>query len=191
MPLPKNFTFYISGRHELKYLADRQINYFIGFNHPGWYEPYTPEDTFEHLGCIDRFYTFEVHDAFTPEHRRIGLKMPDQTLIEQIIIHAKIIKGHLDKGGQINLLTACAAGISRSTAACYIILCYLLGEWNEREALNLIENKRSVARPNPLMVKLADDCLKRGYKMVSPLRNHLDLREGSQEDSGEEKILLF
>jgi predicted protein tyrosine phosphatase len=182
MPLPKNFTFYISGRHELKYLADRQINYFIGFNHPGWYEPYTQYDVFEHLGYIENFLTLEVHDAFTPEHRKMGLLMPDQTLAEKIVYEAFKIKEKLDKGEQVNLLCGCAAGISRSTAACYIILCYLLGEWNEREALALIENKRSIARPNPLMVKLADDYLKRGYKTVGILKNHLDLRDGLNED---------
>ena len=182
--LPKNFTFHIGGRYDLKYFSDKQINYFIGFNHPGWSEPYTPEDLFEHLGYIDRFYTFEVHDAYTPAHIKMGLKIPDKILIEQIIIHAKIIKGHLDKGEQINLYVGCAAGISRSTAATYIILCYLLGEWHERDALALVENKRSIARPNPLMVKLADDLLGRNFKMVAPLKNHLDLEK-------DDDILLF
>jgi len=177
MPLPKNFTFHISGRHELKYLTDKNINYFIGFNHPGWSEPYTEYSVFEHLGYIENFITFEVHDAFTPEHRRMGLLMPDQTLAEKIVYEAFKIKEKLDRGEQVNLLCGCAAGKSRSTAACFIILCYLLGEWNEREALTLVENKRSIARPNPLMVKLADDYLNRGYKMVAPLRNHLDLEE--------------
>lgn len=184
--LPKNFTFYIGGRHDLKYFTNKGINYFIGFNHPGWSEPYTQEDIFEYFGYLGRFYTYEVHDAFTPEHIKMGLKMPDKILIEQIINHAKIIKGHLDRGEQINLYIGCAAGISRSTAATYIILCYLLGEWNEREALSLVENKRSIARPNPLMVKLADDLLKRGYKMVAPLKNHLDL--GGEKD---DDMLLF
>jgi len=182
MSLPKNFTFYISGRHELKYFTEKGINYFIGFNHPGWSEPYTEYDVFEHLGYIENFRVFEVHDAFTPEHAKMGLKMPDQALAEQIVYEAFKIKGRLDRGEQVNLLCGCAAGISRSTAAAYIILCYLLGEWNEREALALIENKRSIARPNPLMVKLADDYLKRGYKMMAPLKNHLDLGE-EKDDS--------
>lgn len=76
MPLPQNFAFYITGCHELKYFADKKINYFIGFNHPNWSEPYAQYDVFEHLGYIENFTNFEVHDAFTPEHRRMGLKMP-------------------------------------------------------------------------------------------------------------------
>jgi len=103
--------------------------------------------------------------------------MPDLELVKSIIGYAQDIKRKLELGERVNLAVMCAAGISRSTAACYIILCYLLGEWNEREALTLVENKRSIARPNPLMVKLADDYLDRGYKMVAPLRNHLDLEE--------------
>ena len=175
MPLPQNFTFYITGRSELEYFADKQINYFIGFNHPNWDEPYTPESVFEHLGYIEKFSTITVHDAYTEEHRRMGLKMPNEGMIAGIIMDAKEIKELLDKGEQVNLLCGCAAGISRSTAACYIILCYLLGEWNEREAFNLLVNKRMIAYPNPLMVKLADDMLKRGFKMVSSLKNYLDL----------------
>lgn len=184
MPLPHNFTFYISGRDELKYFADKDINYFIGFNHPGQLPEfgYSEESVFEHFGWIPDFCIFEVHDAFTPEHKHMGLKMPDKPLVEEIIRHAEIIKDRLNKGEQINLFSGCAAGISRSTAATYIILCVLLGEWNEREALGLIEQKRSIARPNPLMVSIADRILKRDYKMTGILKNHLDL-QGADKDS--------
>jgi predicted protein tyrosine phosphatase len=183
MPLPKNFTFYISGRHELKYLADKKINYFIGFNHPVQIEEerYSYENVSSILGEIEYFNTHEVHDVWTQEHKNTGYKMPDEKLIVEIINSAIVIMELLSRGEKINLLCACQAGKSRSTAACYIILCYLLGEWNEREALNLIENKRSIARPNVLMVKLADDLLKRRYKMLAPLKNHLDLGEENDD----------
>lgn len=187
MPLPHNFTFYISGRDDLKYFVDRKINYFIGFNHPNWSEPYTEEDVFEHLGYLENFYTFEVHDAFTKAHCEMGLKMPNVELIDDILKHAWKIKAKLDRGEEVSLLCGCAAGISRSTATCYIILCYLLGEWNEREALNLLVNKRPIARPNALMVKIADDLMKRGYKMVAPLHNALDLERETEDDG----LLLF
>lgn len=180
--LPNNFTFYICGRDELKYFTDKQINHFIGFNHPGWTESYNQYNVFEHLGYIEDFTTFEIHDAFTPEHKHIGLKMPDMNLIESIVYEGFKIKEKLNQGRQVNLLVCCAAGISRSTAATYIILCYLMGEWEERTALSLVENKRRDARPNPLMVKLADDYLKRGFKMVSPLKNHLDLGGEKNDD---------
>jgi len=184
MPLPNNFTFYISGRDELKYLADKNINYFIGFNHPGQIkkERYSYKGVSSVLGEIEYFNTHEVHDVWTQEHKKTGYKMPDQDLVAGIIDSAIIIEDRLEKGEKINLLCACQAGKSRSTAACYIILCYLLGEWNERDALALVENKRSIAGPNPLMVKLADVLMKRGYKMLAPLKNHLDIEGGEEED---------
>ena len=184
--LPKNFTFHIGGRHDLKYFTEKGINYFIGFNHPGWLEEYTQYNVFEHFGYVENFAIYEVHDAYTPEHAKMGLKMPTKELVACIIYDAFKIKEKLDKGEQVNLGVFCAAGISRSTAATYIILCYLLGEWNEREALSLVENKRSIARPNPLMVKIADDLLGRRYKMVAPLKNHLDI--GGEKD---DDCLLF
>jgi len=119
----------------------------------------------------------------------MGLKMPSIELMNDIVKHAEKIKAKLDRGEEVRLLCGCAAGVSRSTATCYIILCYLLGEWNEREALNLLVNKRPIARPNALMVKIADDLMGRKYKMVSPLHNSLDLERETEDDSG--SILLF
>jgi hypothetical protein len=46
MNIYKNFTFYIYGKDELKYLSDKNINYFIGFNHPGWVNKYSEEEVF-------------------------------------------------------------------------------------------------------------------------------------------------
>lgn len=114
--------------------------------------------------------------------------MPDQQLVKDIISDAIIIEDYLKQGEQINLLCGCAAGISRSTATAYIILCYLLGEWNEREALNLVKQERCEARPNALMVKLADSLLDRKYKMLSPLRNHLDVKWFDQQELGMEVL---
>ena len=193
MPLPHNFTFFIGGRHDLKYFSDRKINYFIGFNHPGWSEPYEKDEIVEKLGVSidnDNIHLFSVHDAFTKAHREMGLKMPSVELIDEILKHAWKIKAKLDKGEEVRAGYFCAAGISRSTATCYIILCYLLGEWNEREALNLLVNKRPIARPNPLMVKIADDLMGRKYKMVSPLHNSLDLERETDENNSTD-ILLF
>ena len=113
--------------------------------------------------------------------------MPDENLMKDILKQGEVIKKRLDRGENINILFGCAAGKSRSTAACYVILCYLLGEWNEREALNLLVNKRPIARPNALMVKIADDLMKRGYKMVAPLHNALDLERETEDDG----LLLF
>jgi hypothetical protein len=187
--LPNNFNFYIGGRYDIKYLRDKEINYFIGFTHPGNSEPYSPELVFEHLGYVSEFHLFSYHDAHSAAHKDMGLKMPDEELIKEIIRHGGIIKGKLKAGEQVNAAIMCQAGISRSTATAYIILCIILGEWNEREAWAYVLNKRDVARPNPLMVSIADSLLKRNFKMIAPLKNCVDFSRKDPDSNG--SCLLF
>jgi len=175
--LPDNFNFYICGRYELEKLKDKNINYFIGFNHPGQREPYTYDNVSAILGDIKHFTTHEVHDTFSESHRKAGYKMPDDNLINSIIDSAIEIENLLKDSENINLAVCCHAGISRSTAAAYIILCYLLGEWYEQDAKSLVLSRRDIAHPNPLMVKIADEQLARNWKMVAPWKNYLDLKD--------------
>ncbi len=188
--LPSNFTFHIAGRYELKYLVKKSINYFIGFNHPGQLESekYTYDNVSAILGEIKYFSTHEVHDAYNDKHIEMGCKMPDKVLIQEIINSAVAIKEMLNNGERIHLAVCCQAGISRSTATTYIILCYLLGEWNEREAFNYLMQSRDIARPNPLMVGLADKLMRRKGKMIAPIKNAVDFCRDRKDDDG---ILLF
>jgi predicted protein tyrosine phosphatase len=95
-------------------------------------------------------------------------------LVNNIIKIAKDIDSRLKNGEKVNCLFQCQEGISRSTAAAYIVLAYLMGEYNEREAKNLVLNKRDIARPNPLMVKMADELMGRKWKMIAPWQNCVD-----------------
>jgi hypothetical protein len=175
--LPFNFKFYICGRYELEKIKDKNINYFIGFNHPGQKEPYTYDNVSAILGDVKYFVTHEVHDTFIESHRKTGYKMPDVNLINSIIESGVVIESLLKKGKNINLAVCCYAGISCSTAAAYIILCYLLGEWYEQDAKSLVLSRRDIAKPNPLMVKIADEQLACNWKMVAPWKNYLDFKE--------------
>jgi predicted protein tyrosine phosphatase len=183
MPLPRNFTFYIAGYGEIKYLKDKNINWILGFTHPGNQSPVDLSP----LGEIEHTVIFNYHDAWAVHHP-LELKWPDKALVQNIIDEANKIKKALDNGEQVNLLCQCQAGISRSTATAYIILNVLLGEWNEREALNHLLNKRFIARPNPLMVKFADKILDRKYKMMAPIKQLISV--DPREENGED-ILLF
>ena len=102
---------------------------------------------------------------------------------------ANNIKKELARGKQVNVLFNCMAGISRSTAAAYIVLNVIMGEWSERAIWAEVLNKRPIARPNPLMVSTADDHLNRDGKMMTPLKNCLDFlrRDGDSNES----CLLF
>lgn len=65
------------------------------------------------------------------------------------------------------LLIHCAAGISRSTAAAFAILCKAMGPGREREALLEIRRIRNIAYPNRLMVAYADILLERDGAMLA------------------------
>lgn len=65
----------------------------------------------------------------------------------------------------------CAAGISRSTAAAYILECRHRDPGAEREALESIVQDNPFASPNRRMVELADDVMERDGAMVSALES--------------------
>ena len=63
------------------------------------------------------------------------------------------------------LLVHCYAGVSRSTASAYILLC-LHNPGREGEAARLLRTQAGHAIPNRRMVELADDLLGRGGRMI-------------------------
>jgi predicted protein tyrosine phosphatase len=65
----------------------------------------------------------------------------------------------LEPGAEI--LIHCWAGISRSTAVAYAILCQAAGPGREAECFNSILTVRPQAFPNALIVELADRILNR------------------------------
>ncbi|HSC60464.1 MAG TPA: protein-tyrosine phosphatase family protein [Rhizomicrobium sp.] len=64
------------------------------------------------------------------------------------------------------LLIHCWAGISRSTAAAYIILCDRFGPFREKEIAKSLRARAPHASPNPLLVELADKALGRNGRMI-------------------------
>ncbi|HEY7979051.1 MAG TPA: hypothetical protein VID67_12735 [Rhizomicrobium sp.] len=64
------------------------------------------------------------------------------------------------------MLIHCWAGISRSTAAAYIILCDRFGPFREKEIAKSLRARAPHASPNPLLVELADKALGRNGRMI-------------------------
>lgn len=64
------------------------------------------------------------------------------------------------------VLIHCEAGVSRSTAAALIIYACWLGPGLEHEAMERVIAQRPYAIPNRRMVKLADDLLQLGGRLV-------------------------
>ena len=67
------------------------------------------------------------------------------------------------------LLIHCWAGISRSMASAYTILCDRLGPGREIEIARGMRQRAPHAQPNRLLVQHADDALGRGGKMLLAL----------------------
>jgi predicted protein tyrosine phosphatase len=67
------------------------------------------------------------------------------------------------------LVVHCFAGISRSTAAAYIIAAALAPERDEAELAQALRRASPSATPNARLVAIADDLLDRDGKMVSAI----------------------
>jgi len=94
---------------------------------------------------------------------RKGYREPRAEDVERILRLAATVD---DKS---SLLCHCEQGISRSTAAAFIVLCDRFGPKREAEAMSFIINCQEGARPNELMVEIADQLMKRGGAMVKEL----------------------
>ena len=69
--------------------------------------------------------------------------------------------------GRQPFLIHCWAGISRSMASAYTILCDRLGPGCEAEIAKAMRRRAPHAQPNPLLVRHADDALGRGGAMLA------------------------
>lgn len=81
--------------------------------------------------------------------------------VRQIIALAESLRASTGK-----VLIHCEAGVSRSSAAALIMYACWLGAGREREALSRVLLQRAIARPNRLMVSLADKLLGRDGRLV-------------------------
>src|ERR1043166_6675443 len=69
------------------------------------------------------------------------------------------------------LLIHCWAGISRSMASAYAILCDRLGPGREEEIAHAMRKRAPHAQPNRLLVHYADEALERRGRMIRALND--------------------
>jgi predicted protein tyrosine phosphatase len=67
------------------------------------------------------------------------------------------------------MVVHCFAGISRSTAAAYIIACVLRPDLDEAELAASIRAQSPTATPNALLIRLADEYLGRDGRMIKAI----------------------
>jgi len=84
--------------------------------------------------------------------------------VQRIIQLSEQLKSYDVKVGKV--LIHCEAGVSRSTATALIIYACWLGPGREHEAMERVIAQRPCAIPNRRMVKLADDLLQLGGRLV-------------------------
>jgi len=94
-------------------------------------------------------------------HPHPGLVPPHEDHVAELIRFA----GAWDRTGPI--MVHCWAGISRSTAAAFIMLCTLNPKCCEQQIARRIRAASATATPNPRLVGLADKFLKREGRMIS------------------------
>jgi predicted protein tyrosine phosphatase len=97
-----------------------------------------------------------VHDIAEPQP---GMIAPDAGMIDRLLAFAA------DWKEEKPLLIHCWFGISRSTAAAFIVLCAADPARPEREIALALRRAAPEATPNRLMVALADERLGRGGRM--------------------------
>lgn len=108
------------------------------------------------LAC-DRHLEMSFHDIVEPKP---DLVAPDRQTISALIDFGRL--------RQRPMLIHCWAGISRSSAAAYVLAC----DFNvgcEREIADELRRRAPCVTPNRLMVRLADDILGRNGRMVAAI----------------------
>jgi predicted protein tyrosine phosphatase len=110
----------------------------------------------------ERHLKLGVNDVCDPE---AGENPPGRDHVDRLLVFSR------DWDASRPLLIHCWAGISRSMASAYTVLCDRLGPGREIEIAMAIRKRASHANPNLLLVRHADAALNRNGRMVEALRS--------------------
>lgn len=110
----------------------------------------------------ERHLRLGLNDVVDPS---AGETPPEQAHVEQLLAFARTWPA------EAPMLVHCWAGISRSMAATYIILCDRMGRGSELYAARAIRTRAPHAYPNALLVRHADELLGRQGRMVEAIKS--------------------
>jgi predicted protein tyrosine phosphatase len=131
----------------------------------------TIQGTYSHVisiwdATVGEQAAIEIEQHF-PQSKRFVCLFDDIIDGEGVLPSLEILTECLEFArGAESILIHCKAGISRSTAIAYAILCEHAGPGREAECFEKLLTLRPVAYPNRLLVELADDYLGRKGAMV-------------------------
>lgn len=120
-------------------------------------------------------YMIDTPEGFPPErHLRLAVhdivdegleQSPTRAHVERLLAFGR------GWDASSPMLVHCWAGVSRSTAASYALLCDRAGPGAEREIAQELRARAPHAQPNRLIVRLADDALGRSGAMVRAIES--------------------
>lgn len=122
-------------------------------------EPHVPTPD---LVQPDRHLRVSVHDVIEPAD---GILCPEHSHIAGLVEFAR----GWDRSAP--MLVHCWAGVSRSTAAAFTILCDLHGPGHEHRIAAALRYHAPHAQPNRLIIRHADALLGRGGKMIKAVES--------------------
>ena len=136
-----------------------------------------PERPFPDLGAqyVDRHLRLAFHDVNVPSDDEVG---PSSDHVRSVLRFVEA----WDRGRPI--LIHCRAGISRSTAAAYVVACAAYPESDEYAIAAVMRQVAPLARPNETLVTLADAEMGRGGRMRAAIAKTgrdlpwIDINEG-------------
>ena len=122
------------------------------------------------VSLLDEKLMIDTPASIRPDHHLKltlnDISLPDGDLVAPAHHHITRLIDFVQSWDHLQpLLIHCWIGISRSTAAAFITLCALNKEKSEDDLAQLLRRLAPHAAPNPLMVSLADDILKRNGRM--------------------------
>jgi predicted protein tyrosine phosphatase len=135
--------------------------------------PTTPAEAWPQAAADAASLRLAFHDIAEP---REGLTPPDAALVARLLTFAETWDASRP------MLVHCWAGVSRSTAAAFIIACQRRPERAETQIAQALRAAAPYATPNSLMVSLADAALDRGGRMsaaVEAIGRGADAFEGA------------
>lgn len=150
MPVPK---IHVCGVSELDAAFRNSFTHVISIWDPEWIEHGGVEQQLrKRLPIQTQLHVAYFHDTSSEEP---GRRAPIEDDVRRILGFA----AGLEPAGSV--LIHCWAGISRSTAIAYAVLCQSTGAGHEKDCLEGVLAIRPQAFPNALIVALADRILER------------------------------
>lgn len=159
-----NLALAVCGLHEVSHFVQAGLTDLVSIGDPDGYlelcSPQQAPDFTLFLGVnIHRFEFQDIaHEAITS---------PTKVHIERLIA---IADDMIARPNDVRVLFHCMAGVSRSTAAAFI-LCVREG-MTYQQAYDYIVRVRGVINPNLLMIKYADELMNQGGKMLEFIVTH-------------------